>query len=510
MCLERHNNNYYFTTRGMIKFMKIILINPATQRYTRTPCTPLGILSIATYLEANGHNVKVLNRTIKSTDIKKEFDEFMPDVIGCSLISTMSFKDAIEVSKEAKSRGICVVWGGPFVSSSPEISLETGCVDFVSIGEGEETWLKLVNALRDGIDIHGIKGIAYLKNGKFIKNPEREFMDLSTLPPINYEYIDLKPILYKNYDYTGVFGMYISKGCTGHCTFCYNTDFHKNCRRQRPVKYLIQEAKYLKEKHNIGAISFTDEFFGCNKDILRQTCQAFIDEKLDLPWGCMTKIGIFDKEDYQLMYDSGCRWIEFGIESGSPSMLKRIKKGMNVERVLPDLKICKEIGIITLCYFIVGLPGETQQELKETCELVNKISFTRFICSYYNPLPGSEIFNQLVSEGKFTPPKSIKDYMKTRIFYSPKPNLSNVPTKDLKVVRSYMLWKSFTKKHYAENEKFSYATARKDIEDVFESLKGHGFKAGFEQLLISGYEFLDIFFYANFFPKTRKKYGLKL
>lgn len=490
--------------------MKVILINPATQRYTRTPCTPLGLLSIATYLEANGHEVKVLNRAVESTDIKKEYDAFRPDFIGCSLFSVMSFKDAIEVSQEAQARGIFVVWGGPFVTSSPEISLDTGCIDVISMGEGEETWLELVEAKKNGEDLFAIKGLVYKRDGKYVRTPEREFTDLAKLPPINYEYIDLEPILYKNYDYTGVFGMYISKGCNGHCTFCYNTDFHKNCRRQRPVEYLIQEAKYLKEKHHIGAISFTDEFFGCNKQILHDTCQAFIDAELDLPWGCMTKIGLFDREDYQLMYDAGCRWIEFGVESGSRSTLKRMKKGMNPDRVEPDLRICKEIGITTLCYFIVGFPGETEEELRDTCRLVNSISFTRFICSYFNPLPGSEIFKQMVSEGKFSPPTKLEDYMKTKIFYSPKPNLSNVSTKDLKVVRSYLLWKSFTKKHYLEGEKTSFATAKKDIEDVFESLKGHGIKAGIEQLFVSIYEFSDIFFYANFFPKTKKKYDLSI
>ena len=490
--------------------MNVLLINPKFDRYTRTLCTPLGLLSIATYLETHGHNVKLLNRAARFTDIRREFDEFKPDMIGCSFLSPMPLKDAVVVSTEAKKRGIFVVWGGPFVSSVPELCFSLGCLDVISLGEGEATILELAEKLQAGEDWHGVKGLAYVRDGRFVKTEEREFLDLSALPPINYEFIDdYEPLLYTNYNYDGVFGMYLSKGCTQNCTFCYNHDFHHGCRRQRPVEVLIEEAKYLKEKHGIKAISFTDELFGGNKKNLQYICSAMLEAQLGLYWGCMTRIGIFDEEDFQLMYDAGCRWIEFGVESGSRTELARMKKGLNPDRVPVDLKICKKIGITTLCYFIVGFPDETEAELKDTCALMNSIDYTRFVCSYFNPLAGSEVFNKLVAEGRFTPPAKIEDYMKTKIFYSPKPNLSKVPTKELKVVRSHMLWKSFTKKHYVEDEKKGWATARKDIVDALEAISGHGFKQGLEQLFITGYEFLDIFFYANFFPKTMKKYGLK-
>lgn len=489
--------------------MRIMLVNPAPERYTRARCAPLGVLSIASYLEAKGHSVKVLNRPIKSTDINVELDEFKPDFIGCSLLTNLAVKDCITVSKAAKKRGVCVVWGGPYVSAIPETVLELDCIDFISIGEGEETWLELANTAESGGDLYAIKGLAYMKDGRFIKTPEREFTDLSKLALMNYDLIDAKKTLYKNYDYDGIMGMYLSKGCSGRCTFCYNRDFHKSCRRSRPLEHFIQEAVCVKEKYGAKAIAFADELFGYNKETLREFCNAVNEANLGLPWGAMTKIGIFDREDFQMMYDAGCRWLEFGVESGSKTTLARMKKGMKLSRVEEDLQICREIGIITLCYFIVGFPEETEEELKETCRLVNKIDYTRFVCSYFSPLPGSEIFDKLVEEGRITPVKSMKESMKTHILYSPKPNLSNVKTLDLKVVRSHMLWRSFTKKKFDKNGKVNYATARKDIYDVLKSLKGHGFKAGVEQFFISGYEFLDIFFYANFFPRILKKYELK-
>ncbi|MBQ9553322.1 MAG: B12-binding domain-containing radical SAM protein [Clostridia bacterium] len=490
--------------------MNIMLINPKFDRYTRTLCTPSGLLSIASYLEQHGHKVKFLNRAFKETDIRKEFDSFKPQIIGCSFLSPMPLKDAIAVSTEAKKRGIFVVWGGPFVSSVPELCLSLGCFDTISLGEGEQTWLELAETFEKGEDWHNIKGLAYLQEGKLVKTEEREFLDLSTLPPINYEHIeDFEALFLTYYDYDGVFGMYLSKGCTQNCTFCYNRGFHNNCRRQRPIEVVIEEAKYLKEKHGIKAIGFQDELFAGNKQNLAEICHAFIDANLGLYWGCMTRIGIFDEEDFQLMYDAGCRWIEFGVESGSRSELKRMKKGLVPERVPVDLQICNKIGITTLCYFIVGFPDETEEELKETCKLINSIPYSRVVCSYYNPLPGSEAFEKLVAEGRFTPPTNIEDYMKVKVLYSPKPNLSKVSTKDLKAVRCSMLWKSFTQQRFNKGEKKLWSTARKDIADALLLLTGHGLKRGIEQFFITAYEFLDIFFYANFFPKTIKKYGLK-
>lgn len=490
--------------------MRVLIINPAPEHYTRARCAPLGCLAIASALKAKGHTVKLLNRAISSGDIRLELDDFKPDFIGCSLLTAMAVKDCSYVSKEAKKRGITVVWGGPFVSACPEIVLELDCIDYISVGEGEGTWLEMLETAEKNGDMSEVKGLAFMKEGKYVYTGDREFLDLTTLPPMDYTLIDVQKTFYKNYHYDGIMGMYISKGCTGRCTFCYNRAFHNSCRRSRDIATFIEEATLLKEKYGAKAIAFADELFGYDKKVLRETCQAMIDAKLDIPWGAMTKIGIFDREDFELMYKAGCRWLEFGVESGARTTLNRMKKGMKLEDVEKDLLLCKELGIITLCYFIVGFPDETEEELRQTCELVNKIKYAKFVCSYFSPLPGSEIFDKLVEEGRLTPPRNMKELSKTKILYSPHPNLSHVKTLDLKVVRSHILWRSFTKKSFIENGKINYSVAKKDIIDVLKSLRGHGFKEGVIQFFASGYEFLDIFFYANFFPKIIKKYGLDM
>ena len=491
--------------------MKVLLINPEPKNYTRARCAPLGLLSIASYLNANGHTAKILNRPIKKTDITTELDSFKPDFVGCSFTSLMPIEDGILVSKEAKRRNICVVWGGQYITCNYTLFHELDCFDFISMGEGEETWLDLCNAAENNIDLKTIAGLAYKdENNNMITTAERPFMDLTKLPPIDYSLVDTAKTLYINYDYDKTVAMYLSKGCNATCTFCYNKAFHKRCYRERNIEHLIEEAHYLKKNCGVNAISFADEFFGYNKDNLRRICNTFIEKDLGLYWGCMTKIGIFDKEDFELMYKAGCRWIEFGVESGAPTTLRRMKKALLPERVEIDLKNCTEAGLITLCYFIVGFPDETEEELKETCRLLNKIKYTKFICSHFNPLAGSEAYDNLVEEGRLKPHSSYKQELDSVSFQSLSCNYSEIKSLDLKVVRNYILWCSLFRKSFKEDTTTTYAILKRDVTDVLKSLKGHGFKEGTHQFFASAKEFLEAFYYANFFPSIIKKYGLNL
>ena len=137
--------------------MRVLIINPAPEHYTRARCAPLGCLAIASALKAAGHTVKLLNRAINSGDICPELDSFEPDFIGCSLLTAMAVKDCSYVSGEAKKRGVTVVWGGPFVSACPEIVLELDCVDYISVGEGEGTWLEMLETSEKNGDMCKVK-----------------------------------------------------------------------------------------------------------------------------------------------------------------------------------------------------------------------------------------------------------------------------------------------------------------------------------------------------------------
>lgn len=128
---------------------------------------------------------------------------------------------------------------------------------------------------------------------------------------------------------------------------------------------------------------------------------------------------------------------------------------------------------------------------------------------FFMPEPGTEVFNELVESGRYDPPKTFKEYTRIKFFYSPVPNFSKIPSKDLKATRSYFLWKSFARKHFSSTAR-TYDIAKKDIVDVLKQFKGHDLRFAIQLFLMSAYEFTDIFFWAHFFPSIYKKYNLYL
>ena len=489
--------------------MRILFVNPAMERYTRQVSFPLGMMSIATYLKSMGHKVKIIDHTIKTTNIRKEIERFAPDIVGIAVYSLKSFSDAQKVTLAAKKYGAKTVWGGIFVSLDPEFVFNNIDVDYISIGEGEATWLELVQTLETGGDISSVAGIAYKKDGQILYTAERDLIDLAILPPIDFTLVDVDKYLGPMYGCKKTALLYISKGCYGQCTFCFNAKFHRRCHRERPLETFFSEVKYLMENHGVDCIYFADELFGKNKSDLRYLCEAFIDSKLGFKWVAQTRAGYFDLEDYRLMKEAGCVAVDFGIESGSPSMLDKIKKNISYEKIRETFEFCNEVGLVSLANFIIGFPDETEEQFRETINMAMDIPSTQRTFFFFMPGPGSELYSQLVSDGRYHPPKTFKEYTNIKFFYSPDPNFSKVSSKDLKVVRAYFLWKGFSRKYFSETSR-TYDIAKKDIVDVLKQFKGHNLKFAVQLILISAYEFSDIFFYAHFFPSVIKKYNLKI
>lgn len=489
--------------------MRVLFINPAMERYTRQVSFPLGLMSIASYLQVNGHTVKIIDRTIKTTNINKEIEEFRPDIVGVAVYSLKSFSDAKKVTLAAKKFGAKTVWGGIFVSLDSEFVFNNIDIDYISIGEGEATWLELVNTIRDGGDTSKVAGLAYKENGKVIFTPERDFMDLALLPPIDFTLVDVNKYLGPMYGCQKTALLYMSKGCYGQCTFCFNSKFHKRCHRVRPIETFLTEVKCLMENYGVDCIYFADELFGINKADLHYQCNAFIESGLGFKWVAQTRIGCFDQEDFNLMKKAGCIAVDFGIETGSPSMLKTIKKNIPYEKIKETFEYCQNADIVSLANFIIGFPDETEEQLRDTIKMAMDIPSTQRTFFFFMPGPGSELYEKLVEEGRYTPPKTFKEYTNVKFFYSPEPNFSKIPSKELKVVRSYFLWKGFSRKYFSTTSR-TYDIAKKDIVDVLKQFKGHDLKFAIQLILISAYEFSDIFFYAHFFPSIIKKYNLKI
>ena len=491
--------------------MKILLISPSIGYYTsnRGLSNPVGLLSIGTYLKQNGHDVKIYDRCINTTKIDNVINDFFPDIVGISVISSRGLKDAIKISKYIKETiGKPVVWGGPLPSMQIDLVLENDYVDIVSFGEGEETWKELADCYESNKPIDSILGIAYKKDGKIIENPCRPFSDLGDMPIADWSMIDVPKYMQTYMGCNRMLHIYSSKGCPCRCAFCPNVNFHKSTHRKRPNDKVIEEIKDLIDNYGVDGIFFTDELWVLKRSDMQDFCQKVHESHLDFHWGIELRIGMFNEEDFQTMYDAGCRWIFFGVETGSPEMSKRIHKNIKLEEIKPTIDALKKIGITSACCFIIGFPDETVEQLRDTVRLINTVDANISVVSHLTPLPGTEIYNEVVSQKRFKAAESLEDLANEVTSDSIVKNLSTVPIKDLLVIRSWYHWKSFTKKSSSATGK-SFEFAKETIFNGLHSISSKGpiffFVNGFKAL----HDFLYIFWYSHAYPNIIKKYDLK-
>lgn len=206
---------------------------------------PLGILSIASFLKSKGHDAVICDRFFTSEKADATLKRLKPDIIGVSVMSNVFIKDAMDIAKEAKKLGIPVVWGGSLASVIPEEILRSGLGDYVSFNEGEFTWLEMAEAFDKGEPFDSIKGLGYIRNGEYIRTENREFIDLSVLPKLDWTIIDPKQYFQMGYGYDKMITTYFSKGCTGRCTFCYNHKFHCSTAVRDLLNMLLRRCAVL-------------------------------------------------------------------------------------------------------------------------------------------------------------------------------------------------------------------------------------------------------------------------
>ncbi|MBQ9551858.1 MAG: B12-binding domain-containing radical SAM protein [Clostridia bacterium] len=422
----------------------ILFIVPKCGYNTLTPPLSLGALSIASYLKALDYNVKVFDRSIELESLNHLFASFEPDIVGVSVLSQNALKDAIVVSKFFHRKSIPTVWGGMFPSSMPDIVIKEDYVDYVSFGEGEKTWEELLFALNHEEDVKSIKGLALKEpNGSIIINEERELLKGDEIPFVDYSLIDAGKYTIYMGDGIGKRFMWLnsSKGCPHHCAFCSNASFNHSSHRNKLKNVYLSEIEYLLTQTDCDGIYFADDTWAITKEEIHRKCQELQDISVPFTWAAFLNLGFLNKEDYEYLYENGCRVLYFGIESGSASELKRVRKPLKLDRVIPELEACASAGIVPHASFVLGCKDQTLQEAKETAELMKAASrFARLMCYEYVPYKGSEMYSQLAEEKRIPLPQSLKGLVKSKKQLK-NARISELSRHEIKVILSYAsLW----------------------------------------------------------------------
>jgi len=333
------------------------------------------------------------------------FDDIVDDVKSHELIvihtSTPSFKSDCNTARRIKELNPAAVVGfiGAKVAVQPQESLEAcEAIDFVARSEYEYT----IQELASGRAWSAIKGLSYrTREGAIVHNEERELlMDMDRLPSV-------LPVYKRNLDVTNYFGGYLKhpymswytgRGCKSRCTFCLwpqTIGGHKY--RVRSIDVVVEEVKYVqREFPQVKEIFFDDDTLTDNLPRVEQLAKEL--GKLGVVWSCNAKANV-PRRTLEILKDNGLRLLLVGYESGNQKILYNIKKGMRVDVARRFARDCHELGILVHGTFILGLPGETRETIRETLEFAKEVNPRTLQVSLAAPYPGTFLYEQAKRNG---------------------------------------------------------------------------------------------------------------
>jgi anaerobic magnesium-protoporphyrin IX monomethyl ester cyclase len=252
------------------------------------------------------------------------------------------------------------------------------------------------------VDMGGIRGLAWRNGEEIVVNLPRLFIkDLNDLPIPMHELLPLQK--YRMPLIKGAFTFIVtSRGCPAGCTYCIKHVSYQFTARLRSPKLIMEELWQLK-KHGINNIHMYADLFTVNRDQVMELCQRMIDEKINIRWTCNSRVDYVDEEMLNSMAQAGCWLISWGIESGNEQILKHAHKGAYPDKAERSLHWAKKAGIKNWGYFIIGLPGETEETIRQTIDFSKKLPLDIALFHVAAPYPGTPFFFEVVENGWFRP-----------------------------------------------------------------------------------------------------------
>lgn len=370
--------------------MKIALIAPPYP-LEEIPSPPLGLTYIAAVCEASGAEVTIIDYIVRGyskTKLIQEITAFDPDIVGTNCV-TMNFKQAAGILHTVKQANphMITLMGGPHVSFDSENTLVLYPeIDIIVKGEGEATVTELLQVIHDRKKWHTIKGIVFKDCDRIVTTGRRPFItDLDALPlPARH----LLPMArYQALGYP--VSIITSRGCPNQCIFCLGRRMVGHKVRFRSVENIVDEIEKL-QSWGISFINIADDLFTASRPRVKKLCNELVERKLNISWSAFSRVNTIDKQTLELMKSAGCHSVSFGIESGNPEMLKRVKKGITIDQAKKASIACQEAGIRGHASFMVGLPGESLETMKDSLNLQKEL----VIESAYHflaPFPGTAV-----------------------------------------------------------------------------------------------------------------------
>lgn len=374
----------------------IILFHPRATR-PRNCRMPLAVLALAAVLEGR-EEYEIVDGNVDDKPVEtmlKLIDSHDVELLGVSAMPGPQMVAAMEGSREIRRLRphVRIVWGGYFPSIYPDAALNAKYVDYVVRGQGEETLLELLDALRGNRPLDTIAGLSYKDAFGFHRsNPERAMKGPDNFPWAPFHRIPVRDYLRPSFFGKRTAVHHASIGCPFNCSFCGVHAAYGRLEKMESPQRTAAILKHLVEKYGADSVQFYDMNFFLREDQALELCELLA--PLRLRWWCEARVDIMSRySDATLaaIQRAGCAMIFFGAESGSDWALQEMQKGITTEQTLTMARRTREFGIIPEFSFVVGNPKDPERDTQETLRFIRRIKRinpeSEIIVQHYTPTP---------------------------------------------------------------------------------------------------------------------------
>jgi len=395
--------------------LRVLLLQPprpeaVDKEYLATQI-PINLCYLAAVLEKAQAEVRIIDYFVDDYTaelLTNELRDFRPDIVGIgSFTSSIKYVEPIARTVKLFNPRIVTLLGGVHLSALPQQTMpDVPSIDLGVVGEGEETLKEIYLAIKNGLPLCDIDGICYREDGRTVLTPRRALIE--NLDDIPFPARHLVPLeKYKrahvsrgfSRKYLNIMELFTSRGCPNKCIFCAGHVNYGFKLRYRSFENIRAEILLLREQYGIDHITFDDDTLTINRDLVVQVSSLL--KEYNITFDCNARVNTVDYELLKHMKNCGCKKVSFGVESGSPRMLKLLKKGITVEQVKHAFRMAKKAGIkyIEGTFMMGGHPDETLEDVEMTRKLMFELMPDFISMSIIIPFPGTETCNLMVQRG---------------------------------------------------------------------------------------------------------------